>query len=349
MNHISIYDEVDQAIEAMIATGGASSSAQEASIAELMTVASDLRQLPRPDFKARLKTELEWVAAARPLTPAREAQAADVMPSLFGNLYGSYPMRQSNFAASLLLHAAAMVIVLGSTLWVAQHRTVESKQISVMPITISESEIVGAIAPHGGGGGGDHDRLNVPQGDVPLPAVRQITPPVVVVTNEHPHLPVEPTIVAPNLHVPQPDRIGDPLASLTTPSNGPGVSAGIGSGSGGGAGAGDGAGFGPGSGGGYGGGVFSVGNGVSAPRVIYDPDPEYSPEARAARFQGTVVLLAIIGPDGRPRELRVAQSVGMGLDEKALEAVRKWRFEPAMLNGHPVPVRIEVEVGFHLY
>ncbi|HEY6970454.1 MAG TPA: energy transducer TonB [Candidatus Angelobacter sp.] len=353
MNNAFIYEQLDEAIEAMMANAGASGAAQEASIAELMMVASDLRQLPRPDFKARLKTELKWVAAARPLTPARKAQpanGADVLPSLFGNVYGSYPMRHSNFAASLLLHAAAMVIVLGSTFWWARQQPAQKRAIvDVMPITISESEIVGAIRPHGGGGGGDRDRLNAPNGDLPLPAARQITPPVVVVANDHPHLPVEPTIVAPNLHVPQPEHMGDPLSRLVTPSNGSGVSAGLGSGNGSGVGSGGGPGFGPGSGGGYGGSVFSVGNGVTAPRVIYDPDPEYSPEARAARYQGTVKLWAVIGPDGRTRELRVQQSVGMGLDEKALEAVRKWRFEPATMNGHPVAVQIEVEVGFHLY
>ena len=351
MNKVSSYEELDEAIEAIIA--GASSKPQEAQIMELINVACDLRQLPRPDFKARLKTELEWVAASRPLTPARRghgANGADVLPSLFGNVYGSYPMRHTNLAASLLLHAAAMVIVLGSTFWwVRQQPAQKHTFVDVMPITISESEIVGAIRPHGGGGGGNRDRLNTPNGDLPLPAPRQITPPVVIVTNDHPHLPVEPTIVAPNLHVPHPEHMGDPLANLMIPSNGPGVSAGIGSGIGGGVGSGAGVGVGPGSGGGYGGAVFSVGNGVTAPRVIYDPDPEYSPEARAARYQGTVKLWAVIGPDGRTRELRVQQSVGMGLDEKALDAVRKWRFEPARMNGHPVAVQIEVEVGFHLY
>src|SRR5215470_5921324 len=107
MNNALIYEELDHAIEAMIANPGAPGAVQEAEMAELMNVASDLRQLPRPDFKARLRTELEWVAAARPLTPARNAQGADVLPSLFGNLYGSYPMRHTNFAASLLLHAVA--------------------------------------------------------------------------------------------------------------------------------------------------------------------------------------------------------------------------------------------------
>jgi TonB family protein len=60
-------------------------------------------------------------------------------------------------------------------------------------------------------------------------------------------------------------------------------------------------------------------------------------------------LWAIVGPDGRPRSLQVARSLGMGLDEKAVEAVRNWRFEPGKKGGVPVPVLINVEVDFHLY
>jgi TonB family protein len=98
-----------------------------------------------------------------------------------------------------------------------------------------------------------------------------------------------------------------------------------------------------------GGGAFRVGGGVSAPRPIYDPDPDYSAEARNARFQGTVLLWVAVGSDGRPRDIRVLRSVGMGLDQKAVEAVQKWMFEPAMLDGHPVAVQINIEVTFHLY
>jgi protein TonB len=98
-----------------------------------------------------------------------------------------------------------------------------------------------------------------------------------------------------------------------------------------------------------GGGLFRVGGGVSAPRPIYDPDPEYSEEARHAKYQGTVLLSVIVGPDGRPHDIRVQRSLGMGLDEKAIEAVRQWKFEPSMKDGHPVAVQVNVEVSFRLY
>jgi TonB family protein len=96
------------------------------------------------------------------------------------------------------------------------------------------------------------------------------------------------------------------------------------------------------------GGVYRVGGGVSAPRVLYSPDPEYSDEARRAKYEGTCVLSLIVGPDGLPRDIRVARSLGMGLDEKAIEAVRQWRFQPAMKDGQPVTVAINVEVSFRL-
>jgi protein TonB len=130
------------------------------------------------------------------------------------------------------------------------------------------------------------------------------------------------------------------------PSNGTGSGGGIGDGSGGGVGSGRGPGVGPGYGGGIGGGIYRVGGGVSAPRAIYDPDPEYSEEARQAKYQGTVVLWVIVGADGRPHDMRVERSLGMGLDEKAIAAVKTWKFEPARKDGHPVAVQINVEVNF---
>jgi len=95
-------------------------------------------------------------------------------------------------------------------------------------------------------------------------------------------------------------------------------------------------------------GVFRGGGGVSAPRVSYSPDPEYSDEARRAKYQGTCVLSLIVGPDGLPQDIRVARSLGMGLDEKAIEAVKQWRFQPALKDGKPVAVAINIEVQFRL-
>ncbi len=95
--------------------------------------------------------------------------------------------------------------------------------------------------------------------------------------------------------------------------------------------------------------VLRIGGSVTAPRVTYAPDPEYSEQARKAGYQGTCVLWLVVGPDGKPRDIKVAHTLGMGLDEKAIEAVRRWRFEPARKNGNPVAVQINVEVAFRLY
>jgi TonB family protein len=98
-----------------------------------------------------------------------------------------------------------------------------------------------------------------------------------------------------------------------------------------------------------GGGVFRVGGGVSAPKVISAADPQYTKEAQKAKYQGIVVLALIVTPQGDTRDIRVVRKLGMGLDEKAIEAVKKWKFEPAMKDGKPVAVAINVEVTFRLY
>jgi TonB family protein len=141
---------------------------------------------------------------------------------------------------------------------------------------------------------------------------------------------------------------GDPLAKLSNLSNGTGFGGGMGSGSGGGLGSGNGGGFGPGSGGGVGGGVFRVGGGVSQPAVIFKVDPEYSEEARKAKYSGTVMLAVIVDVQGHARDIHVVKSLGMGLDEKAIEAVEKWKFKPGMKGGEPVNVRATIEVNFRL-
>jgi len=96
-------------------------------------------------------------------------------------------------------------------------------------------------------------------------------------------------------------------------------------------------------------GVLKIGKGVTPPRVIRHTDPQFSEQAHAAHFQGTCVLSVVVGEDGKPRDIKVTAPVGMGLDEKAVEAVSDWRFEPARKDGKPVAVLIAIEVDFHLF
>jgi TonB family protein len=105
---------------------------------------------------------------------------------------------------------------------------------------------------------------------------------------------------------------------------------------------------GPGSGGGIGGGVFRVGGGVSAPQLQYKVEPEYSEEARKAKYQGTVVLQVEVWEDGRAHNVRVIRSLGLGLDEKAIEAVQQWKFVPGKREGKDVRVAATIEVNFRL-
>ena len=96
-------------------------------------------------------------------------------------------------------------------------------------------------------------------------------------------------------------------------------------------------------------GVYRVGGSVTAPRVVYQPDPEYSEEARRKKRQGAVTLRLIVGTDGSASDVCVLKAAGSGLDEKAVEAVRAWRFAPGTKDGAPVPVLVSVDTSFHLY
>src|SRR5262249_58263812 len=108
----------------------------------------------------------------------------------------------------------------------------------------------------------------------------------------------------------------------------PGFVCGIGSGLAGGVGSGGVPRVVPGSGGGFGGGAYRIGGGVSPPTVLSKVEPEYSEEARKAKWQGTVVLQLVVDDKGLPQQMRVTRSLGLGLDQKAIEAVAKWRFKP---------------------
>jgi TonB family protein len=89
---------------------------------------------------------------------------------------------------------------------------------------------------------------------------------------------------------------------------------------------------------------------ITAPRVIHHPNPEYTKEGKKNKIQGSVWVVGTVGPDGKITETRVVRGLGYGLDEKALEILKKWRFEPAMIDGKiPTAAKINVEVGFYLY
>jgi periplasmic protein TonB len=286
--------------------------------------------------------------------PLQSASEPATLTTLFGEGYGLSRTRRSSFVLSFLGHMLAIAVFLAAGRFVAVHHHEIRQQVIGIVAEVSPYILPpAATKAGGGGGGGDRDKLQASKGTLPRFSREQLAPPAVVVRNENPKLPVEPTVVVPpEIHLPMPQigPLGDPLSSiLGPPSSGTGSGGGIGSGSGGGVGSGRGPGVGPGWGGGIGGGAYRVGGGVTAPRVIYAPDPEFSEEARKTKFQGMVVLWVIVGPDGRTHDIRVYRSLGMGLDEKAIEAIRQWIFEPGRKDGIPVAVQVNVEVNFRLY
>ena len=366
-----LIEQLDTAIDVLLHDPDASISNVDSNVAEFLGIAAELRALPRPDFRSGLRQEL-MQRSARALAAEPELQVLDavprraqfvrrehkqeqqILPTLFGQGYGAYAVRRSNFAVSLLAHAAMLGLLLASGLMLGSKKA-QQEIVQLVEPTITEylPMTPRATTAHGGGGGGDRDLLKAPQGRLPKVLMEQITPPEVVIRNGHPKLEVEPTVVLPPQIKISSDlpNLGDPRSTVVGPSsNGSGYGAGIGDGSGGGIGSGSGAGVGSGVGGGYGGGVYRPGvGGVTAPTAIYKPDPEYTTEARQAKYQGTVVLTIIVGADGRPRDVKVTRSLGMGLDEKAIEAVRQWRFDPATKDGKPVNVMVSIEVAFRLF
>ncbi len=276
-------------------------------------------------------------------------------PEPVKDIWGFYNYKKGGALGSTGVHVLIIAVV--AVGYLLGRHVVNAAPQQKVTVTLVDPSDLPALQPSktqvgGGGGGGDRDVLQASKGKLPKFSMQQITPPVVVIRNENPKLAVEPTIVIPpevKLASNNMPNLGDPMAHALLPSNGTGAGGGIGSGSGGGVGSGKGPGFGPGEGGGTGGGIFHVGGGVSPPRVIYQPEPEFSEEARKAKYQGVCTLGLIVGADGRPSNIRVLSSLGMGLDEKAIEAVKNWKFEPAMKDGHPVRVEIAVEVDFHLY
>jgi periplasmic protein TonB len=276
------------------------------------------------------------------MTAATSGPSGPNLFSMFsGERNGLYRVRHESFVLSLLIQAAILGLLTYFTCCVIGGEPPKARllQFTELPLIFSG---------HNGGGGGSFDKLPASRGNLPKASLDpQIAPPNVMQPTEMPKLPVDETlVVAPEVKYPTSGQIGDPSSPFSKwLSNGPGGPGGIGPGCCGGVGpsAGPAAGVGP-------PGIYPAGRmGVTVPQPIYSPEPSFSDEARKAKQQGVVTLLLVVGADGRTSDIRVRQSLGMGLDEKAIEAVTRWRFKPATLNGQPVATQIEVEVDFHLY
>lgn len=186
----------------------------------------------------------------------------------------------------------------------------------------------------------------VPPPPPPRPVTRPVDPPPPAV------VPVAlPQVVAPVAAAPADTRdkagvLAD--APAASDNHGPGSGTGAGSGRGTGIGEGDGAGIGPGSGGGTGGGPYRPGSGIMAPGLLREVRPDYTEDARRRGIEGDVVLEIVVRADGTVGDVKVLKGLGGGLDQRATEAVRQWRFSPARRFGTPVDVMVEVAVEFKL-
>jgi protein TonB len=236
--------------------------------------------------------------------------------------------------------------------------TIEAKnKLDVTPLDISPymSKLpAGSQKAGGGGGGGDRSVEPATKGRAPKFKWTQFTPPEAKLKNLDPKLPMDPSLLGPpDLKIVNPalTNMGDPLAAVVNYSGGPGGGGGIGTGEAGGIGSGSGGGLGPGEGGGTGGGMFRAGvNGVGSPTCLYCPPPEYSDEARKAKYMGTVLLDIEVTSDGRVLDPRVVKGPGLGLEEKAMSQVRNWKLKPAIgPNGKAVNCRVTIEVAFRLF
>jgi periplasmic protein TonB len=266
------------------------------------------------------------------------------------------PMKEDRGKASSIISVSLHVIIIGLILLglLEAKKVVTKKNQLLTNVDVPQFMPIAPKGPQmgGGGGGGSHDILQTPKGKLPKFEEQPIVPPMVI-KNDKPKLAMDPSIMMPkDLQLPTNNlpNLGDPRTSVVGPaSNGSGSGAGMGTGSGGGIGSGKGNGYGPGEGGGYGGGLYHVGGGVSAPQLVFAPDPEFSDEARRAKYQGVCVVSLIVDAQGNPQRVQVVRHLGMGLDEKAVEAVRQYKFKPATLQGKPVPVEVNIEVNFRIY
>jgi TonB family protein len=250
--------------------------------------------------------------------------------------WGAYARSQSRFFAAALAFQACAVALLTVTVGASSiQRIIRHSDIIFLA---SYRPKLPTAAQQGGGGGGHPSPTAAAHGEAPKFAHKPFIPPTV--TLPKPALPVVPTIsaTAPQIEA---SNYGDPMSKLTGTSLGQGANGfGIGSGNG--------DGYGPGYGGSSDDGIFKIGGDVSAPVLISKFEPEYSDEARRAKISGSVLLSVVIDEHGIPRNFHVIRPLGLGLDQKAIEAVQRWRFRPGLKNGHPVPVEAQVMVSFQL-
>jgi protein TonB len=268
------------------------------------------------------------------------------------------PKRMSNaLAGALGVHGGLILFAVLMTLYGPEPQFAQPEQ----PDRLNK-DIVWLTTPGpGGGGGGGGNRMQEPPRKAELPGKDKITVPAVKQPDVTPlpkpaevPKPEQPlTIPAKTLGAestqPLPGVIEGVNAAATV-SQGAGTNGGAGTGQGTGVGPGQGSGLGEGTGGGFGGGAYRMGSGIESPRTLREVKPQYTAEAMRAKVQGTVVVEAVVLPDGSVGDARVSHSLDnvFGLDQEALKAAKQWKFQPATKMGQPVAVVVNIELTFTL-
>jgi TonB family protein len=243
-------------------------------------------------------------------------------------------MRKTPALTSLAIHVSAIALLL----LIASIPKVRDS------VTRLPDRVVPLLAPRlrAESGGGQRNPLPASRGQAPPRAVTKVFVQPMAVRIDNPKLPVQQALLeAPEFNIAAPD-IGDPLGKLGPLSGGPGGPSGIGIGIG------VGIGKGPGPGQGTDAPSYRSLGITEEPKLLHAEEPEYSEEARKARYQGSVILAIDVDANGKVTNIRVMRSLGLGLDEKAIAAVQKWKFRPAMASGRPVTAPAQVQVTFHL-
>lgn len=210
----------------------------------------------------------------------------------------------------------------------------------------------------GGGGGGGGNNMPDPPRKAELKGAEKVTvpvakPPKMEIAKPEPTPPPAQVVIPAQQTATGVVELPGMVSNLPTPANpsqGSGSGGGAGSGQGTGIGPGRGSGLGDGYGGGTGGGAYRPGNGVISPELVYEATPEYTSEAMRMKVQGIVEVEAIVMPDGTVGPVQIVRSLDsrFGLDQKAIEAVKRWRFRPGTRMGKPVPVLVNIELTFTL-
>jgi TonB family protein len=300
--------------------------------------------------------------------PDQMATSVPAAPEAMFSVFGATakPHRSAvPLALSSTVHAGIFAFIVFLTTFNLTPRAAALK-IDERPADPMRLVFVATPGPGGGGGGGGLMQKAPPpkalrQGhhtiSSPLPVRQEPKPiePVPLPPEPKPAPPLKaeqlPTIVAPIITAPADnrDRIGVlQQTPAETESHGSGKGGGAGTGTGTGLGEGDGSGVGPGSGGGTGGGPYRPGSGIEAPRLLKEVRADYTEEARQRGLAGDVVLEIIVRRDGSVGDVKILQGMGAGLNDRAIQAVKQWKFAPARRLGTPVDVIVEVAVEFKL-